>query len=184
MEKIIKIPEGIEAKLEGAVLTLKGPLGELRREFRDQKIKASAGEGNITFSSEYGKGKTPALMGTWAAHVRNMIGGVRYGWVCRLRLVYSHFPVKLKAEDGKLVIQNFLGERKPRIARILPGTEAAVDKDEVIVRGIDKEMVGQSCANIEQSCNVKGFDRRIFQDGIWKLSKSGPDRGGRDGKSA
>lgn len=180
MEKIVEIPDGIEARLEGDSLAVKGPGGELRRDFRYPDVKKGIEEGKIIFSTESGKRKTLALMGTWAALVRNMIGGVRYGWVCRLKLVYSHFPVKLKVGEGKLVIENFLGERRPRVARILPGTEASVEKDVVIVRGIDRERVGQSCANIEQTCSVKGYDRRIFQDGIWKLSKCKLDKGEKD----
>ena len=180
MEKILEIPEGINVSLEGNVLVVKGPKGELRREFRNPDIKTriESGKVSVVFSSESRKRKTLAILGTWAAHVRNMIGGVASGWVCRLKLVYSHFPVKLKVEEGKLVIQNFLGERRPRVAKILPGTEASIEKDEVIVKGIDKELVGQSCANIEQTCVVKGFDRRIFQDGCWILGKPELDKKG------
>ena len=184
MKKFVEIPEGIKAEIEGDSLLVKGPRGELRREFREPEIKKVVKDGRVIFSSESGKRKILALIGTWAALVRNMINGVRYGWVCRLKLVYSHFPVKLKAEEGKLVIENFLGERRPRTARILPGTEASVDKDVVTVRGIDRERVGQSCANIEQTCAVKGYDRRIFQDGIWKLSKCELDRGEEDEEAA
>lgn len=183
MEKIVEIPEGIEAGLEGDFLVVKGPRGELRRELRNPGIKKAVSSGRIAFSSESGKRKLLAVMGTWAALARNMIKGVRYGWVCRLKLVYSHFPVKLKPGEGKLVIENFLGERSPRTARILPGTEVKVDKDTVIVTGIDKERVGQTCANIEQTCAVKGFDRRIFQDGIWILGKPEPGSGDGDGGS-
>lgn len=180
MEKIVEIPEGIEVNLEGDSLAIKGPRGELRREFKDPEIKTGVEKGRIVFSTESRKRKTSALLGTWAALARNMIGGVSYGWVCRLRLVYSHFPVKLKVEEGRLVIQNFLGERKSRIARLLPGTEARVDKDEIIVTGADKELVGQACANIEQTCTIKGRDRRVFGDGIWILGKPEVDKDDKD----
>jgi len=184
MEKIVKIPEGIEVNLEGDVLAVKGPKGELKREFKNPGIKTLVEPGKVTFSSESKRRSISAVMGTWASLVRNMINGVKWGWVCRLRLVYSHFPVKLKAEEGKLLIQNFLGERKPRIARLLSGTETRVEKDEVIVTGADKELVGQSCANIEQTCTIKGRDRRVFQDGIWKLSKCKLDKGDKDEEAA
>ncbi len=178
MEKIVEIPEGIDVNLEGDVLAVKGPKGELKREFKNPGIKTLVEKGKkVTFSSESKRRSISAVMGTWAALARNMINGVKWGWVCRLRLVYSHFPVKLKVDEGKLVIQNFLGERKPRIARILSGTEARVEKDEVIVKGADKELVGQSCANIEQTCTIKGRDRRVFQDVIWILRKPEMDKG-------
>jgi large subunit ribosomal protein L6 len=184
MERIIEIPEGIDVNLEGDVLAVRGPKGELKREFRNPGIKTLAEPGRVTFSSESRRRGISAVMGTWAALVRNMIDGVKWGWACRLRLVYSHFPVKLKTEEDKLVIQNFLGERNPRIARLLPGTGARVEKDEVIVTGTDKELVGQSCANIEQACTVKGRDRRVFQDGIWKLGKPVAEKGEKDEETA
>ncbi len=46
-----------------------------------------------------------------------------------------------------------------------------IGKDEVMVSGIDKERVGQTMANIEQATRVRGFDIRIFQDGIYLVDK-------------
>ena len=73
--------------------------------------------------------------------------------------------------DDELIINNFLGERKPRSARILPGAKVEIGKDEVSITGIDKEQVGQTMANIEQATKVRGFDIRIFQDGIYLVDK-------------
>ena len=46
-----------------------------------------------------------------------------------------------------------------------------IDRDKIVVSGIDKEAVGQTAANIERCTTVKGRDRRVFQDGIYLLSK-------------
>ena len=46
-----------------------------------------------------------------------------------------------------------------------------VKGDTVIVTGIDKELVGQTMANIEQATKVRGFDIRVFQDGIYLVEK-------------
>jgi large subunit ribosomal protein L6 len=88
-----------------------------------------------------------------------------------MKVVYSHFPIQLKAVSGELVINNFLGERKPRSAKILEGTKVEIGKDEVLVKGINKESVGQTMANIEQATRVRGFDIRVFQDGIYLVEK-------------
>jgi large subunit ribosomal protein L6 len=53
----------------------------------------------------------------------------------------------------------------------LPGTKVNIGKDEVTITGIDKEHVGQTMANIEQATRVRGFDIRIFQDGIYLVDK-------------
>lgn len=172
MEKTVDVPEKAVVEVQGSELVVKGPRGELRREFRKPNIKLAVQGGKVVFSSELEKKSVKAIIGTWVALVRNMLAGVTKGWSCRMRLVYSHFPVKLKVEGDRLIIENFLGERKAREARILDGTETKVEKDEIVVTGIDRERVGQTCANIEQTCVVKGYDRRVFQDGIWKLGKS------------
>ena len=112
-----------------------------------------------------------AMVGTLASHIGNMIAGVTKGYEYRMKVVYSHFPIQLKAASGELVISNFLGERKSRSARILDGVKVDVLKDEVVVTGINKENVGQTMANIEQATRVRGFDIRVFQDGVYLVEK-------------
>jgi large subunit ribosomal protein L6 len=111
------------------------------------------------------------MVGTLAAHIGNMIAGVTRGYEYKMKVVYSHFPIQLKAASDELVINNFLGERRSRFAKILPGTKVVVGKDEVVITGIDKESVGQTMANIEQATRVRGFDIRVFQDGIYLVDK-------------
>lgn len=111
------------------------------------------------------------MTGTIAAHIRNMIKGVTKGYTYRLKIVYAHFPMKVTVKGDTVVIENFLGERAPRYAKILPGVKVEVKGEEVIVSGIDKEKVGQTAANIELATRVRGFDIRKFQDGIYIVSK-------------
>ena len=60
----------------------------------------------------------------------------------------------------------------PRRAAILSGVDVRVEnKTDVIVSGIDKEAVGQTAANIERCTTVKNRDRRVFQDGIYRVAK-------------
>ena len=106
-----------------------------------------------------------------ASHISNMIAGVTKGYEYKMKVVYSHFPIQLKAASDELVINNFLGERKSRSAKILAGTKVEIGKDEVLIKGINKESVGQTMANIEQATRVRGFDIRIFQDGIYLVEK-------------
>jgi len=177
MEKIVEIPDGVDVSIEGNTLKVKGPKGELQREFPGKDLKIKIDGNTVLFVSETDRRKPKAITGTWAAHLRNMITGVTVGWEARLKALYSHFPMKLKVDGSRFIISNFLGQKADRKANIVDGTEVKVDKEEIIVTGIDRERVGQTAANIELASKVKKFDRRIFQDGCNLVQKTAPQSG-------
>ena len=117
--------------------------------------------------------KEKALIGTFSAHIKNMIKGVTEGFEYKMKTVYSHFPIKISVEENEFIIQNFLGERSPRRAKILENVKVETIGDNVTVSGIDKEKVGQTAANIERAARVKNRDIRVFQDGVYLISKRG-----------
>jgi large subunit ribosomal protein L6 len=98
--------------------------------------------------------------------------GVAEGYEYRMKVVYSHFPMQLKVEGAAFVISNFLGEKNPRVAKIVGDTRVKAAGDEVVITGINKEDVGQTAANIEQVTKIKRFDPRVFQDGVYIVEKS------------
>ncbi len=171
MRAEIEIPENVNVNLEGDKIIVKGPKGELIREFKHLRIKKEIKENKVIFSSELERKRIKALIGTWKAHLKNMFLGVLHGWKCKLKIVYSHFPVKVEVKDSEFIIHNFLGERKPRVAKIFGDVQVKIEKDEIIVSGINKEEVGQTAANIERAARIKGYDRRVFQDGIYITEK-------------
>jgi large subunit ribosomal protein L6 len=77
----------------------------------------------------------------------------------------------VKVTGDKVVIENFLGERTPRKARIMGASKVKVSGEEILVTGPDVEHVSQTAANMEQACIIRGFDPRVFQDGIYITSK-------------
>jgi large subunit ribosomal protein L6 len=77
----------------------------------------------------------------------------------------------VKLAGGKVVIENFLGERYPRTAKVVGSAQVKIQGDEVTVSGVNKEDVGQTMANIEQATKIKGKDPRVFQDGIYLVAK-------------
>ncbi len=172
LEYEIAVKDGVDVSIEGGIVKVKGPKGELSRAFVNKKIKVEKKDGKIHLSSDEDRKKIKALMGTWRAHMKNMMEGVTKGWECRLKLVYAHFPVKLESKGNKLVIKNFIGSRSDREAEILDGVQMKINADMVELSGIDKEKVGQSAANIEHATVVKGYDKRNFQDGIYMLGKT------------
>ena len=117
--------------------------------------------------------KEKALVGTWAAHAKNMVVGVSEGFEYRMKIVYAHFPVKV-THDKKasiLNISNFMGEKLDRKAKILEGVNVKIDGDQITLTGVNRENLGQTAANIEVSTKIKGFDIRVFQDGIYITHK-------------
>ena len=178
LEHEVPVEEGVEVSLEGDMIKVKGPKGELRRVFSHPHIKLRVKDGKVLMSSESDRRKVKAMMGTWRAHLRNMMNGVSKGFECSLKLVYAHFPVKLEKQDNKLMIKNFLGGRSSRESEILDGVEVKIDGDTIKVSGIDKESVGQTAANMEHATKVKGHDKRVFQDGIYSTTKPVPVEGG------
>jgi large subunit ribosomal protein L6 len=172
MEKSIEIPEGAQARMEGKELVMSGPKGELRRAFSHHSLTMEARERQVLVRTESNKRKDSALVGTWLSHAGNMAAGVTQGFEARLRIVYSHFPMKLAVEGDRIVVNNFLGERSSRSSRIVGDTRVEVSKDEVIATGISREDVGQTAANLELLTRVKGYDRRVFQDGCHLVQKA------------
>jgi len=170
----VNIQDGASVSKEENFLVVKGPKGELRKEFRHPRIKVKIDNSTVRIKSDSERRKVGSVVGTWAAHLRNMTQGVKTGWEGRMKIVYSHFPVKVAVEGDRVVIQNFGGERKSRISKIAGDTKVDIKKDEIIVSGVNKEDVGQTCSNLELATKIKGRDKRIFQDGIYITSKPQP----------
>lgn len=167
----VEIPEGVEVRVADGTVTVKGPKGELSKRLWYPGIEILKEESHLVVNSKFDRKRQRAMVGTLAAHIGNMITGVSSGFEYKMKVVYSHFPIQLKASQSEVTINNFLGERRPRSAKIVAGTKVNLGKDEVTVFGIDKEKVGQTMANIEQATRVRGFDIRVFQDGIYLVEK-------------
>jgi len=172
MEKELNIPDGVDVTIEGKKVKVSGPKGEVERVFKHFfEIKIERRGDKIVVSSPSERRKVKAMVGTIAAHIRNMMIGVTKGFTYRMRIVYSHFPVTVKVEGRKLFIHNFLGEKTPRIAKIVGQTNVEISGRDIILTGINKEDVGLTSSNIEQACRITKYDRRIFMDGIYRVSR-------------
>jgi large subunit ribosomal protein L6 len=171
INKEIDVPSGVTLGYSEGILTVKGPRGELKRSFNHPRVKlVLEGEKAVVRCSKP-KRSEMGLAGTWASHVNNMIIGVTDGYEYRMRIIFSHFPIKTSVKGKELVIENFLGERHPRVAKIIDGVTAKISGDTIILQGNNKETVGQTSANIEKATVVKGYDTRVFQDGIYLVSR-------------
>jgi len=167
----VTIPKGITAQLDGMQLRVKGPKGQLSRNVHFPQVAVTCDENEVTIATESKRKEIVAMVGTLEAHTKNMIRGVTDGFEYRMKVVYSHFPIQLKLQGNKLEIANFLGEKKARFARIETGVTAKVANDEVVLTGIDRELVGTSAANIEHATHIRDRDPRVFQDGIYMVQR-------------
>ena len=171
-ETEVRILEGIDVEVERSLVVVTGPKGTLKRNLWYPGIAISYDDENIQIRTEIDKKAQDSVVQTFASHIANMMTGVKSGFEYKLKVVYSHFPIQVKIEGKKVSIGNFLGERKPRVARILGESQVKLHGDEMIVTGINKEDVGQTAANIEQATRIKGRDPRVFQDGIYITEKA------------
>ena len=175
MEAIIKLPSNIKARLDDYKLIIEGPKGSNGKVLKNPLINVNVKGDEIIINTKKTNKRGKALVNTFRAHVKNLIKGVIDGYEARLRICYGHFPITVKVEGNKLVIENFGGEKVPRKTRIMPECDVKIKGSEVIVTGLNKEFVGQTAANIELKSRVKHKDLRVFQDGIWIIKKPGKE---------
>lgn len=167
----VEIPEGVDANVANSVVTIKGPKGQVSKRIWYPGIEVKKEDTHLIVNSLIDNKRQRAMVGTLAAHIGNMVQGVTQGYEYKMKVVYSHFPIQIKASGEELIINNFLGERRARSAKMVTGAKVQIGKDELVVTGVDKEAVGQTMANIEQATRVRGFDVRVFQDGIYLVEK-------------
>jgi large subunit ribosomal protein L6 len=172
----VDVPKGVTFKIADGRVKAKGPKGTVERPFPQDALSFDAKSGSVTLSLLIPPNRklAKALLHTWQAHVRNLAAGVTDGFEAKMKVVAAHFPMKVAAKDGRLVIENFLGEKFPRSASLVEGVEARVDGEFVILQGIDIEHVGQSAANIERATHIRDYDPRVFQDGIYIIERAHP----------
>jgi len=171
ISKTIQVPPDVEVTLENKRIVLKGAKGTLARDFSNSSVSLELNEKDVRIWAEWPRKKEAALVGTIYSHIQNMIEGVRKGFTYKLKIVFSHFPISVKLDDKKVLIENFTGERNPRKARIIGDVQVKIESEDIIVQGTNIEDVSQTAANIEQATKVKRKDPRIFLDGIYVYEK-------------
>jgi large subunit ribosomal protein L6 len=173
MERTVEIPEEVKVEIENFKVKVTGSKGNLERDFysplfkKDIIIKKI--DNKISISSESKRKKVKAMIGTIESHILNMFEGVTKGFTTKLKIVYMHFPFTVKISGNEILVNNFLGEKTPRKTKVVGDCKIEVKGDEITVTGISKEDVGQTAANLEKATWIKARDRRVFQDGIFRL---------------
>ncbi len=153
----VPIPEDVELEIEEKRICVKGPLGQLEKDFSyAKKVNIFKEDNRVVLETYFARKRDRALIGMLAGKIKNMIEGVQRGYRYRMHIVYAHFPMNLKVSENEVLIENFLGRRDTIRVKILKGVTVKVAKGEVIVEGLDKEAVGQTAANLHQAAKLRG----------------------------
>lgn len=178
MDKIelkVEIPKEVELEIVNDIIKTKGPKGETEKSIYSPKIKIEKKDNQIILISSKTTKHEKELINTFRAHIRNLINGVVESYMYKLKICSSHFPMSVSILDNELIIKNFVGEKIPRKAKLLPNTNVKIEGDVITVESCNKELAGQTAANIEKACKRPGFDKRVFQDGIYLFLKAGKE---------
>ena len=168
----IEIPEKVQVNVDGMKVTVKGPKGELTKDFSHMSgILLYVQDGKIIVETTFADRRKKANFYSIVAHLKNMIEGVTKGYRYYLKVIFTHFPINVKVIGDEVQITNLIGEKNIRRAKILPGVKVALKGEDIVVEGIDLEKVSQTAANIELASKIRGFDRRVFSDGIYIYKK-------------
>jgi large subunit ribosomal protein L6 len=173
MMEELEIPEGITVSVADGMFLIKGSKGELKRDMSNPRIKSSVKGNVIVFESKKATQREKRLIKTCIAHLKYMMIGVAKAHSYKLKICASHFPMTASVKGNVLEIKNFIGETVPRLVKVPQGASVKVDGQFIVVESISKELAGQTALLVEQSTRRPGFDKRIFQDGIYIIEKDG-----------
>lgn len=143
-KKPVSIPSGVEVKLDGRQVSVKGPKGATNLEIH-RDVEIAQEDNALTFAARSKTREAGALAGTMRALVGNIVTGVSQGFERKLELV----GVGYRAQSQGNVLNLTLGFSHPVAFPVPEGiTIETPSQTEILIKGIDKQKVGQVAANI------------------------------------
>lgn len=140
----VAIPGGVEIKIAGGALSVKGPLGSLNHVVHPSVVVEREGD-SLVFKLREGAENADAFSGTTRALANNMVLGVTKGFEKKLNLVGVGY--RAQAQGDKLNLS--LGFSHPVVYQLPDGIKAETPtQTEIIIKGIDKQKVGQVAAEV------------------------------------
>ena len=141
----VPIPQGVQVKMEDDVLVVKGPKGELKRKIYPLvKLSIDSDKIHVSVDGTRKRKDAGALQGLFRVLVDNMVTGVTKGFEKNLEIVGVGYRAEV---SGDAVVFN-LGYSHPINFKLPKGIEARVERTKITLSGIDKELLGQTAANI------------------------------------
>ncbi len=152
-KKLIELPKGVEAKIEGNKITVKGPKGSLTRSL-PEAISISLDKGILTLKRSSEENNVKALHGLYRALVANMVAGVAAGF--EKKLILSGVGYRAAKQGNNLVLQ--VGFSHPLTFLPPAGIEFKLEgQDKVTVSGADRELVGEIASKIKKSKEIEPY---------------------------
>lgn len=140
----VAIPAGVEVKIDGNVIEVKGPKGQLRKEIHPE-MKVELTDGAVVVTRPSDDKNHRSLHGLTRSLVANMVQGVTEGYTRNLEI--QGVGYRAAKQGNKLVLS--LGYSHPIEVEPAPGIEIEVPTPtKISIKGVDKELVGQTAANI------------------------------------
>jgi large subunit ribosomal protein L6 len=148
MSRVARIPvelaKGVEAQVGAGEITVKGPLGTLKRPLSGN-VKVSVADGKVSFAAADETREARAMSGTLRALVAGMVQGVSKGFERRLMLVGVGY--RAQAQGDKLNLS--LGFSHPIVHAMPAGIKVETpSQTEIVIKGADKQKVGQVAAEV------------------------------------
>ncbi len=143
-KQIITIPTGVSISRSDATITVKGKKGELSREFKDNIVITITDTEVSLVPKSMTDLFSKSLWGTYASHMHNMITGVTEVYEKKLSVEGVGYKWALAGKN----IEMQLGFSHPVVVPVPEGLEVSTEKNDMIIRGIDKELVGSFAAKI------------------------------------
>lgn len=143
-KKPITVPSGVDVKVSGSNVSVKGPLGKLDWALA-QGVSVAVDNGQIVVSRSSEDRKLRALHGLVRAELNNMVHGVTKGYERALEITGVGYKAQIQ---GRTMSFN-VGYINPVVYQVPAGIDVKVDKQTLInVKGVDKRLVGQVAANL------------------------------------
>ena len=140
----VKLPAGVEIKMVGQQLSVKGAKGALELNVHPS-VEVLQEDGELRFAARNGDQQNKAMAGTTRALVNNMVIGVSQGFERKLQLVGVGYKAQAKGE----VLNLALGFSHPIDYQLPQGVTAETpSQTDILIKGIDKQLVGQVAAEI------------------------------------
>jgi large subunit ribosomal protein L6 len=143
----IPVPEGVSVSIETELVRVNGPKGELSERVNGDLKVAAEEDGSVVVSRPTDRGEHRALHGLTRSLINNMVVGVTEGYEKRLEIQGVGYRAQLKGKNLELA----LGYSHPVPIEAPDGIEFEVPSPtEVVIRGIDKQLVGETAARIRK----------------------------------